>query len=224
MAKKRVRLDKQVTNQSVPWEERAISILEENRRNILYLVGGIVVFFVLFVGITIYFKNYESDALKMFTKANALYNTETVKEKAQDYEKTLEAFEEIVISYPRSNVAPFASVYLSDIYYSTGDFAKALENYKKLIQGNLDESLTTFVQYGMGKTYESMGEFDDALKHYEVASKRNSSLSSLILMDIGRLMEKLDRAEDAKSKYQSFIDMNPDSPFRTEIIYQMSQL
>ncbi len=224
MARKRVLLNKQVSEQSVPWNERAISILEENRQNFLYLVGGIVVFFVIFAGITLYFKNYETDALRIFAKANALYNNESQKEKAQDYEKTLEAFEKITISYRRSKVAPFANMYLSEIYYSTGEFSKALENYKGLIQDDPDESLTIFAQYGMGKTYESMGKFDDALKHYEVASKRNSSLSSLILMDIGRLMEKMNKTEDAKSKYQEFIDMNPDSPFRTEIIYKMSQL
>lgn len=224
MAKKRILLNKQVSNQSVPWNERAISILEENKQNFLYLVGGIFVFFVLFAGITLYLKNYETDALRIFMEANALYNNETRKEKAQDYEKTLEAFEKITLSYRRSKVAPFANMYLSKIYYSTKEFPKALENYKGLIQDDLDESLMIFAQYGMGKTYESMGKFDDALKHYEVVSRRNSSLSSLILMDLGRLMEKMNRTEDAKSKYREFIDMNPDSPFKTEIIYKLSQL
>jgi len=153
-----------------------------------------------------------------------LYNNETLKEKAQDYGKALEAFEKIAILYPRSKVAPFANMYLSEIYYRTGEFSKALENYKVLIQDDPDEDLSTFAQYGMGKTYESMGKFDDALKYYEIVSKRNSSLSALILMDIGRLMEKMDRAKDAKSKYQEFIDMNPDSPFTTEIVYKISQL
>jgi hypothetical protein len=37
-------------------------------------------------------------------------------------------------------------------------------------------------------------------------------------------MEKMNRTGEAKNKYQEFIDMNPDSPFRTEIIYKMSQL
>lgn len=224
MAKKRILLNKQVTAQSVPWDERAISILEDNRQNLLYLVGGIVVFFVIFMGITFYFKNYETDALKIFVEANTLYNNELQKEKAQDYEKTLKAFEKITISYRRSKVAPFANMYLSEIYYSTGEFSKALESYKGFIQDDPDESLAIFAQYGMGKTYESMGKFDDALKRYEVVSKRNRSLSSLILMDIGRLMEKMNRTEDAKSKYQEFIDMNPDSPFRIEITYKISQL
>lgn len=224
MAKKRILLNKQMTAQSAPWNERAISMLEDNRQNLLYLVGGIFVFFVIFIGITLYFKNYETDALRIFVKANALYNNESQKEKAQDYEKTMEAFEKITISYRRSKVAPFANMYLSEIYYSTGEFSKALESYKGLIQNDPDESLAIFAQYGMGKTYESMGKFDDALKRYEVVSKRNSSLSSLILMDIGRLMEKMNRTGEAKNKYQEFIDMNPDSPFRTEIIYKMSQL
>ena len=224
MARKRVLLNKNVTNQSIPWNERALSLLEENRQNLLYLVGGVLVLFLIFAGITLYSKNYETGALRIFTEANALYNIERGSEEARDYKTTLEAFEKIEISYPRSKVAPFAHMYLGEIYYRTGEFSKALENYNMLIQDNPDESLTIFAQYGMGKTYESMGKNDDALKYYEIVSKRNSSLGTIILMDLGRLMEKMKRTEDAKRKYQEFIDMNPDSPFTTEIVYRMSQL
>jgi predicted negative regulator of RcsB-dependent stress response len=213
-----------VTDKPVPWNDRALSLLEENKQNLLYLAGGILVFFAIFAGVTLYFKNYEANALSIFAEANILYNNEKQKEKAQDYSKNLESFKKIATLYPRSKVAPFANMYLSEIYYNSGEFPKALESYNVLLQKELDEDLEAFAQYGMGKVYESMGKFDEALKYYEIISKKRSPLNPLILKDIGRLMEKLNRTEDAKSKYKEFVEMNPNSPFKTEIIYKISQL
>ena len=224
MARKRIHLNKKVTDQSIPWNERALSLFEENKQNLLYLAGGILVFFAIFAGATLYFKNYEAKALSIFIEANILYNNQKQKEKTQDYSKNLETFKKITTLYPRSKVAPFANMYLSEIYYNSGEFSKALESYNVLLQKDLDEDLEAFAQYGIGKVYESMGKFDEALKYYEIISKKSSPLNPLILKDIGGLMEKLNRTEDAKSKYNEFVEMNPNSPFKSEIIYKISQL
>jgi predicted negative regulator of RcsB-dependent stress response len=224
VAKKRILIRKKETERAHSWNERATSFLAENRKNITYLSAGIIVLVVLTAGVIYYFKNYEKRALQTFTEATMLYNDEIQKGETRDNSKIIETFKNIIDSYPRSKVASFVYLFLAETYYKTGEFPKALDSYEAFMKDNRDDDLTTFALYGIGKVYESMGKLEDALKSFESVSERGGELSTLVLKDLGRLMEQQNRLEEAKGKYREFIELNPGSPFKTEIMYKISQL
>ncbi|PKN76738.1 MAG: hypothetical protein CVU52_03425, partial [Deltaproteobacteria bacterium HGW-Deltaproteobacteria-10] len=155
--------------------ERLTSYFMENKARVYVIVTAICLAVVIAIATYFYWSNYQSSALRLYTKAqdNLIRNGE----KPQAAKDSIPLFKELIDKYPRSWSAKIAWYNLGNIYYNQGDIDNAIDSYKSYIAASTADNagIRFMALTSLGYCYESKKDLKLALNYFEQAQKINNS-------------------------------------------------
>lgn len=145
--------------------------VENNKKNLSIIVGGIVVVIALYLGYTkMYIAPMEIEAQSSMFMAEKYFEQDSL-QKAINGDGLNYGFIDIVDEYSGTKSANLAHYYLGICYLKTGDYEGAIEELNSF---SSDDVMVSSVALGaIGDAYMELGEVDKAISHYEKAAKNN---------------------------------------------------
>lgn len=190
----------------------------ENRKVFVAGTASVVAAVVLIAGLFVY-SNYaknKADRLEYeaYKAYYGLYQRQQVITKEEQYKKAKELFEK---AYD-ARKTPASLFYIANCYYELGRYDDALETLKKLNQRfPNDVRFVPLLYYKMAMASMKKGNNDEALKFLDTLDKFNTGAHrDLSLIESGKLLEIMGRADEAMKKYDELVRNFPQSPFAEE--------
>ena len=130
-------------------------------------------------------------------------------------EAAKEGFEALLDDYGSSAAAQVATVYLGEIAAEEGDAATARSLWGQFLDENAGHALAATVELSLVSLDREEGRLE------EVAARLESQLDAVdrslpedvVLFELGQILEKLGRDQDAQDKFQRLVDDHPRSPY-----------
>jgi tetratricopeptide (TPR) repeat protein len=199
--------------------------IEENKTRFYVFVTAGIVAIVITLGIYLYWNNYQTNAMQIYTKAqNNMLKSVYTPSVADD---TMDIFKELIDEYPYSWSARMAHYHLGNIYYNKGELDNAIDSYKRFISSvKSDEAGVKFLALtSLGYCYESRNDFKSALEYFEKAQKtKNVGFESMGYRNIARIYELLNDKEKALENYKIALEKNNDPGMELFIKRKISSL
>lgn len=173
--------------------------VENNKKNLSIIVGGIVVVIALYLGYTkMYIAPMEIEAQSSMFMAEKYFEQDSL-QKAINGDGLNYGFIDIIDEYSGTKSANLAHYYLGISYLRTGDFEAAIDELKSF---SSDDIMVSSIALGaIGDAYLELGEIDDAISYYKKAAKNqaNDLTSPMYLFKAGIAYEE-------KGDYQAAFD------------------
>lgn len=181
------------------------------------ITGAIVISAAVITGFFIYNNTLKNKAEKLEYEAYKIYYGLYQKQpviKEEQYKKAADMFKK---AYDTKK-SPVPLFYISNCYYEMGKHEDALNTLKELNQNFPDdERFVPLSYYKMALVSLKKGSNDEALKFLDILYKyKTGTYKDLSLMESGKILEAMGRAEDAKKKYEELTKNFPGSPFVEE--------
>lgn len=125
----------------------------------------------------------------------------------------IQAFTDVVTTYPRTDAAQVASAHIASELLAAGRAAEAEQAFASLAQaGGLYASSA---KLGQAQALMAIGRTDDALKIYtDLAAARDGMLpTDALLMELARASLAAGKTAEARAAFQRIIDEYPESGF-----------
>lgn len=173
--------------------------VENNKKNLSIIVGGIVVVIALYLGYTkMYIAPMEIEAQSSMFMAEKYFEQDSL-QKAINGDGLNYGFIDIIDEYSGTKSANLAHYYLGISYLRTGDFEAAIDELKSF---SSDDIMVSSIALGaIGDAYMELNEIGDAISYYEKAAKNqeNDLTSPMYLFKAGIAYEE-------KGDYQAAFD------------------
>lgn len=194
------------TKSQAPNIEERLSNFEhwvnENRKVLTYVVGGIFAVVAAYVGFTKFYlapKNIEANNQSFM--AQEWYKIDSFN-LALNGDGNFPGFLSIMEDYKWTDAANLAHYYVGTIYLKQGKFQDALDELKKF---NGKDKMVTNMAYGaIGDASSELGKMDDAIDYYKKAAYHAETelLTPMFLKKAGMLLEYQKKNAEAKKIYQ----------------------
>lgn len=147
--------------------------IENNKKNLSIIVGGILVVIGLYLAYTkMYIAPMEIEAQSSMFMAEKYFEQDSL-EKAINGDGLNYGFIDIIDEYSGTKSANLAHYYLGISYLKTGDFEGAIDELKSF---SSDDIMVSAVALGaIGDAYMELGDVDNAISYYEKAAKHNAN-------------------------------------------------
>jgi tetratricopeptide (TPR) repeat protein len=164
--------------------------VENNKKNLSIIVGGIIVVVALYLGYTkMYIAPMEIEAQSSMFMAEKYFEQDSL-QKAINGDGLNYGFIDIIDEYSGTKSANLAHYYLGISYLRTGDFEGAIDELKSF---SSDDIMVSSIALGaIGDAYLELGEVDDAISYYKKAAKNqeNDLTSPMYLFKTGIAYEE----------------------------------
>ena len=188
--------------------ENKNSFFQDNQKSIVFIVGGILVLILLYIG---YQKFYLAPRAEQ--AADSMYQAEeyalidSLQQKAINGDGSFIGFKEIADEYSNTPSANIANAYLGSLYLRQQNFQDAIKYLKKYSDTG-SEILDPLVIGLIGDAYSESHDYNSAAEYYQKAANKsnNSYTAPLFLKKLGLVYEQLDdnkKAEEAYSKIKT---------------------
>ncbi|KAF0144069.1 MAG: hypothetical protein FD156_2113 [Nitrospirae bacterium] len=177
---------------------------------ILIVAGAIAGFFIYSSTTKNKAEKLEYEAYKMYY---GLYQAQPVAGEEQ-YKKSLEMFKK---AYDTKK-SPVSLFYIANCYYELGRYDEALNTLRELNQKFPDdERFVPLSYYKMAMASLKKGSNEEALKYLDILYRyKTGTYKDLSLIESGKILEAMGKADDAKKKYEELTKNFPQSPFAEE--------
>lgn len=198
-----------------------ISRLKENARKkkgvFMATIGTIVISAAVITGFFIYNNTLKNEAEKLEYEAYKIYYGLYQKQpitKEEQYKKAAYMFKK---AYDTKK-SPVSLFYIANCYYEMGKYEDALNTLKELNQRFPDDERFVPLSYcKMAMVSLKKGSNDEALKFLDILYKyKSGTYKDLSLMESGKILEAMGKAEDANKKYEELTKNFSGSPFIEE--------
>ena len=190
---------------------RSEQFIEDKQNTISYVVGGIILIVVLYLGFTkFYLQPKEEEALSQMFMAENYFEKDSFN-LAINGDGNYLGFLDIIDEYGVTKSANRAKYYAGISYLHLGQFEDALDYLKGF---KSDDLLLSPVSEGaQGDALLELGEPDKALKQYKKAYSLsdNELTAPIYMMKAAGLLETMDELEDALSLYEQIKTKYPTS-------------
>lgn len=173
--------------------------IEENRKSLSIIFGGILAIVLIYIAFTKLFLGPREDkAINQMYVAEQYFEKDSFK-LALNGNGIYPGFLEIIDSYGFTKAANLAKCYAGICYLHLGDFNNAILYLEKF--DAKDKMVSNIAIGGIGDAYAELGKTDDAIKYYLRAADhvKNDFTSPIYLMRAGLLLEE-------KGDYQKALD------------------
>ncbi len=191
--------------------------IENNQNMITYIVGGIILVVILFLGFSkFYLQPKEDEALSQMFMAENYFEKDSFN-LAINGDGNYLGFLDIIDDYGVTKSANRAKYYTGISYLHLGQYENALDYLKGFKSDDL--LLSPVAEGAQGDALLELGEADDALKHYIKAYSLtdNNLTTPVYMMKAASLLETMDELEDALSLYEEIKEKYPTSVEGTNI-------
>ncbi|HOO18673.1 MAG TPA: tetratricopeptide repeat protein [Paludibacteraceae bacterium] len=191
--------------------------IEKYQKQILYVVGGIVlVVLLLLAARNFYIQPREKAAENEMYKAQYYFSVDSFQVALEGKEPEFIGFKQIVSEYGFTNSGKLAAAYAGICYYKLGDYKNAIKYLTQF--DKKDTYFTTAVLGLIGDSYVELGEKDKALGYFEKAiATKNNVLTPVYLKKAGLLCESMNQPQKAEKYYMEIKENYPKSMEATDI-------
>jgi tetratricopeptide (TPR) repeat protein len=185
--------------------------IEDNQNIITYVVGGIIVVVILYLGFNkFYLQPKEEEARSQMFMAESYFEKDSFN-LAINGDGNYLGFLDIIDSYGITKSANLANYYAGISFLRMGQFEDAIDYLDDFKTDDL--LLEPIVAGAKGDAYLELGETDEALKQYEKAYSlnKNELTTPVYMMKAANLLETLDELEDALSIYKRIKEEFPNT-------------
>lgn len=185
--------------------------IEDNQNKILYVIGGIVLLVVGYLGITrFYIQPREKEAQSQMFMAEQYFGKDSFN-LALNGDGNYLGFLDIIDEYSITKPAKLARYYAGISYLRLGQFQEAVDYLNKF--KTKDVILGPVAQGAMGDAYLELGEQEKALSQYDkaVAMSDNEMTTPIFLMKAGNLLETMGQQEKALKLYTQVKEKYPET-------------
>ena len=191
--------------------------IEDNQNMMTYIVGGIILVVILFLGFSkFYLQPKEDEALSQMFMAENYFEKDSFN-LAINGDGNYLGFLDIIDDYGITKSANRAKYYTGISYLHLGQYEDALDYLKDFDTDDL--LLAPIVEGAQGDALLEMGETDDALKQYKkaISVSDNELTTPIYMMKAAGLLETMDELEDALDLYEQIKEKYPTSTEGTNI-------
>ncbi len=191
--------------------------IEDNQNMITYIVGGIILVVILFLGFSkFYLQPKEDEALSQMFMAENYFEKDSFN-LAINGDGNYLGFLDIIDEYGITKSANRAKYYTGISYLHLGQYEDALDYLQDFKTDDL--LLAPIVEGAQGDALLELGETDDALKQYKKAilASDNELTTPVYMMKAASLLETMDELEDALALYEELKEKYPTSTEGTNI-------
>ena len=191
--------------------------IEKNQNLISYVVGGIILVVVAYLGFSkFYLQPKEDEALSQMFMAENYFEKDSFN-LAINGDGNYLGFLDIIDDYGITKSANRAKYYTGISYLHLGEYEEALDYLKDFDTDDL--LLAPIAEGAQGDALLELGETDDALKQYKKAylASDNELTTPVYMMKAASLLESMDELEDALALYEEIKMKYPTSTEGTNI-------
>jgi tetratricopeptide (TPR) repeat protein len=195
------------------------SFILENQKSLLFIVGGIVVLVLLYIGYQrFYLAPRAETASDQLFKAETYAAIDSLQQRAIDGDGSYPGFKEIADEYDNTKSANIANAYLGGLYLRQGNYQEAivaLEKYTNTGSIILDPLVIGL----LGDAYSELKDYKKAASFYKKAAEKNSNTftSPLLLKKLGLVYEAQNDFKQALDAYKRIQSDFPESHEATSI-------
>jgi tetratricopeptide (TPR) repeat protein len=222
MSKKNIQHDELENVQQVLTTSEAF--IEKYQKQILYVVGGVVLLVILILAIRNYYiKPKENQAAYEMYKAQSYFNVDSFKVALNGKLPEFIGFKEIVSEYGITSSGNLASAYAGICYYKLGEYDNAIK-YLSQFDGK-DENVSVTVIGLIGDCYVEKGETKKAISYFEkAAAADNKVLSPIYLKKAAIAYESLKQPDKALENYNKIKEKYPQSSEASDVDKYIARL
>lgn len=190
---------------------RTEQFIEDNQNIISYVVGGIILIVVVYLGFNkFYLQPKEEEALSQMFMAENYFEKDSFN-LAINGDGNYLGFLDIIDDYSVTKSANRAKYYTGISYLHLGQYEDAID-YLKDFKSN-DLLLSPVSEGAQGDALLELGETDKALKQYKKAYSLsdNELTAPIFMMKAAGLLETMDELENALSLYEQIKENYPTS-------------
>jgi len=208
---------------------RIFETIQERPGLILAIVGGVVGLALLGSGFYAYLDSQREEANAKLAEAIEIYGAPVVEEGATPDDpkepsfataeerraRAREALEAVRSGLGASEAGGVANVYLAEIALEEGDAAKAREIWESFLDKNEGHALALAVRLNLIHLDRAEGRAEEVAERLrqELESVEKSMPEDVLLFELARTLDQLERKEEARSTYQRILDEHPQSPY-----------
>jgi len=196
---------------------RTEQYIEDNQKIITYIVGGILLVVIAYLGFNrFYLHPKEDEALSQMFMAESYFEKDSFN-LAINGDGNYLGFLDIIDDYGITKSANRAKYYTGISYLHLGQYEDAIDYLKSF---KTDDLLLEPIKEGaQGDAYLELGESDAALKQYKKAYSisDNELTAPVYMMKAANLLESMDELEDALSLYKEIKEKYPNSAEGTNV-------
>ncbi|MGK6350135.1 tetratricopeptide repeat protein [Parapedobacter sp. DT-150] len=195
------------------------SFILENQKSLVFIVGGIVVLILLYIGYQrFYLAPRAETAADQLYKAEAYATVDSLQQRAIDGDGSYPGFKEIADEYENTKSANVANAYLGGLYLRQGKYQEAvdaLEKYSSTGSAILDPLVIGL----LGDAYSELKDYKKAASYYKKAAEKNTNTftSPLLLKKLGLVYEAQNDFKQALEAYKQIQSDFPSSHEATSI-------
>lgn len=201
------------TNASQGNFDKKPSFFEENMKSITFIVSGIIVLLLLYIGYQrLYLAPRAVKAANEMHMAEHYATIDSLQQKAIDGDGSYLGFQEIADEYSNTKSANIANAYLGGLYLRNGEFQNAIKYLEKYTSTG-SYVLDPLVLGLLGDAYSESQDYKKAVDYYERAIKKsdNEYTAPLFLKKSGLVYEHLNDFKKAETAYQTIQSDYPNS-------------
>lgn len=189
------------------------SFLQNNAKSVLFIVIGIIVLIVLYIGYqSLYLKPRAEKAADLIYKAEQYTTIDSLQQKAIEGDGTFVGLKEIADEYSNTASANMANAYLGGLYLRQKNFKEAIKYLEKYSDTG-SEILDPLVIGLLGDAYSEEKIYDKAISYYKKAAdkSKNSYTTPLFLKKLGLVYEAQNDFKNAEEAYSRILKDYPES-------------
>jgi predicted negative regulator of RcsB-dependent stress response len=219
---------------------RSVEYAESHVRTILYAVGGVVALAALAVAVYFYLGHRRQEASEALAAATKVYqapiaatgakpndpDAPTFATEAARRARAKELLEKVRDDYGMSDASDVAGLYLAQIAADEGRLDDARKLWSDFVDEHGDSMLASEARLNLVDLDRKQGKAEQVVKDLQALLEKSDSPlpQDVILNELGKTFEQLQRKQEAIQSYQRIVDEFPQSPYRQEAQQKVSAL
>lgn len=187
--------------------------IKERQRALVYALVIFLAVVVSVAGFAIYYSGKKGEAHEYEIKGYRSYHGEFLSQPMNPDERYKQALEFFKKSY-KAKKNPNVLMYIANCQYELGDYDKAIATLRELNTHSLEPGVISLLFYKLSMAHLKKGEEVNAMESLKrIGSIKDGPLKDLALFERGRILEGMQKGDDAAAVYKELAEKFPASPF-----------
>ncbi len=175
--------------------------VETHRKSLLV---GVVAITVAIVAVGLY--NWSVEAAE--SEANEALAASPLVVRGEDTHSDPQALKKVAADYPSTTAGQRAALLAGIALFEEGKFAEAQATYAKLLADHPDGTFAHEASIGVAASLDAQGKNEEALAKYQELTRAGSGAGLVeIKLNMARILEKLNKADQTLAVYDSLASM-----------------
>jgi tetratricopeptide (TPR) repeat protein len=196
-----------------------MSYVVAHRNTITYVAIALAVVVLAVVVWNRHVTAVEERAFTLLSKGIALYQEDA---KGED---TLQAFSEVIETYPRTRAGRMALLYRGRVYLDRKAYDQAIADFEDAEKHSSAEFLTTLALNALGTTHMAKGDYEQAIEAFQrVLASDEEWITPFVFVRMGMCWEHVGNHEKAAEVYRRALEQPLPRPWESMVHYRLNVL